>query len=76
MTLKEKLATLRIDFELKSDLFLKAEQKLWDEGNGFFDKKLLDQLAEAKLAYHKAEKEYLDFLTEILMKKPNIHAEM
>lgn len=76
MTLRDQLDVFRQNFKKTSQDLLDAEEKLWKEGNGFLDKKLLDDLAEARIAYYKAENEYQKLLTDILNKKPNVDAEM
>lgn len=76
VTLRNQLDKYRMDFKKATKNLLDAEENLWKEGNGFFDKKLLDNLAEARTAYNNAESDYQKFLTDILNKKPNIDAEM
>lgn len=76
MTIREHLISLREDFAVKSDVYIKAEQKLFEEGNGFFDKKLLDDLSKAKEAWQKASNDYHSFLSQILNHKLNVDAEL
>lgn len=76
VTLRNQLDKFRIDFQEATTNLLEAEENLWKEGSGFFDKKLLDELTEARTAYNKAESEYQKFLTDILNKKLNIDAEI
>lgn len=76
MTIREHLDTLREDFAMKSDAYIRAEKKLFTEGNGFFDKKLLDDLSEAKTVWQKAANDYHSFLSQIVNHKLNIDAEL
>ena len=76
VTLRNQLDKYRMNFQKATKNLLDAEEILWKEGNGFFDKKLLDDLAEARTAYNQAESDYQKFLTDILNKKPNIDAEI
>lgn len=76
MLIKNHLEDLREQFELKTNELIAAEQQLWQQGNGFFDKSLLDKLADARAEFQKAETEYQKFLTLIIQKKLNIDAEM
>ena len=76
MIIKDHLEELRKQFEDKTHELLTAERQLWQHGNGFLDKQLLDQLAEARSAYQKAESAYQQFVSTIVSKKLNINAEM
>jgi len=76
MTIRTRLEQLRSAFEQSTKKYLECERKLWEEGSGFFDKKLIDDLARARTEYQKSESEYHHFLSEILTKKPNIDAEL
>lgn len=76
MKIRDRLNELRKDYEKKSGAYIKTEQQLFEEGNGFFDKKLLDDLAEAKASLQKAERIYHSFVSEIVSKKLNVNAEM
>lgn len=76
MTIREHLISLREDFAVKSDAYMKAEQKLVDEANGFFDKKLLDDLSQAATEWRKASDAYHKFLSHIVNNKVNVDGEM
>lgn len=76
MTIREHLEELREDFALKSDTYIKAEKRLTEEGNGFFDKKLLDDLSESKTAWQQASNAYHSFLSQVVNNRLNIDAEM
>ncbi|MCT1526208.1 hypothetical protein [Sphingobacterium hotanense] len=76
MTIKEKLISLRENFAMKSEAYLKADQKIFEEGNGFFDKKLLGDLSDAKTAWQKAANDYNAFLSHVLNNQLNIEAEI
>lgn len=76
MTIREHLEQLRVDFFQKTDAYLKAERRLVDDGNGFFDRKLLDDLAEAKAAWQQASNVYNALLSQIVNNRLNVDAEM
>lgn len=76
MTIREHLEQLRDDFAQKTDDYLKAEKRLVDEGNGFFDPKLLDDLAEAKAAWQQANNAYNILISQIVNHRLNVDAEM
>lgn len=76
MTIKEHLVSLREDYKTKSENYLKAEKRLTDEANGFFDKKLLDDLSEASTEWRKASDAYHNFLSHIATNRLNVDAEM
>lgn len=76
MTIKEHLISLREDYIIKSENYLKTEKQLSGEANGFFDKKLLDDLSEASTAWRKASDAYHNFLSHIATNKLNIDALM
>ncbi|MGG5902307.1 hypothetical protein [Sphingobacterium daejeonense] len=76
MTIKEKLFALRKDFTLKTDTYFKADKRLFDEGNGFFDNKLLTDLADAKEAWQKAGNAYNSLLSHVLNNRLNVDAEI
>lgn len=75
MTIKEHLISLREDYQIKSDNYLKAERRLTDDAN-FFDKKLLDDLSAASTEWRKASDAYHNFLSHIATNKLNVEAEM
>ncbi len=76
MTIREHLIQLREDFAVKTDRYLKCEEKLFEEGNGFFDKKLLTDLSEAKAEWQKAANEYHLFLAHVVNNKLNVDAQL
>ncbi|SOD17703.1 hypothetical protein [Pedobacter xixiisoli] len=75
MTIKERLLKLYDEFAKTSDAHLKANKKLSEEGNGFFDKKLLDDFAKTKLEWQNAANAYHSYLSNIINNKINVEAE-
>ena len=76
MTSKARLILLRENLAQKTDAYLKAEQKLFEEENGFNNPKLLSDLSEAKTAWQQAGNAYNTFLSHIVNNRLNIDAEM
>lgn len=75
-TIKAHLISLREDFAQKTDAYLKAEQKLFEEGNGFNNPNLLADLSEAKTEWQQAGNAYNTFLSHVVNHRLNIDAEM
>lgn len=67
---------LREDFAQKTDAYLKAEQRLFEGGNGFNNPKLLSDLSDAKTAWQQAGNSYNTFLSQVVNNRLNIDAEM
>jgi hypothetical protein len=62
MTYQEYFEQLRTDFAVKTDVYIKAEQKLTEEGNGFLDKKVLEDFTRAKIEWQNSANSYNSFL--------------
>lgn len=76
MTIREHLEQLAHDFTVKTDTYVKAQQNLVQEGNGFFDPKLLDNLADAKTAWQQSGNAYNSMLSLVVNNRLNVDAEM
>ncbi len=75
MTIREKLEKLQDEFKKRTDEHLEATNDLVREGNGFFDKILLDNFVRTKMEWQKAEATYHSYLADIVNKKINVEAE-
>lgn len=62
MTYQEYFEKLRTEFALTTDVYIKAEKKLSEEANGFFDKKILEEFTKAKINWQNAANSYNTFL--------------
>lgn len=66
----EKLITAYTRFQDASSRLFKAQNDLWDNGDGFFDQILLSKLAEANLEWKRAANHYHGLLS--FYKKMNL----
>lgn len=62
MTYQEYFEKTRKEFAIKTDAYLKAEQALTSQANGFFDKRLLEILVKAQIEWKNAANAYNTFL--------------
>ncbi|PHR45052.1 MAG: hypothetical protein COA32_13710 [Fluviicola sp.] len=62
MTYKEYFQELRKEFALKTDVYIKAEQKLTEEPNGFLNQKTLEEFTRAKVEWQNTANSYNTFL--------------
>ena len=62
MTYQEYFETLRSDFALKTDVYIKAEKRLVEESGGFMNKEVVERFTRAKIDWQNAANSYNSFL--------------
>lgn len=76
MTIREHLEQLRLDYLLKIETVHSIQEKLFEEGNPFADRKLLEELSEAEQQWMQAGTAYKSLLAQIVNNRLNVDVEM